>query len=116
MISGVEGRADDLRKIRGVLFTPVTVEEVVRKEFPQVVEFEILVERKNLMDEICLRVEPQEEMGKETAKDFCRHIGERLKTKTNLRFQIEMVPPGGLPRYTLKSKRFKDLREVKNHE
>jgi phenylacetate-CoA ligase len=116
MISGVEGRSDDLRKIRGVLFTPVTVEEVVRKEFPQVVEYEILVERKSLMDEICLRAEPLEEMGTEAGKAFCREISERLKTKTNLRFRIEMVAPGGLPRYTLKSKRFKDLREVKDHD
>ena len=34
-------------------------------------EYEIVVERKSLMDEICLRVEPQEEMGTETTKDFC---------------------------------------------
>jgi phenylacetate-CoA ligase len=115
MISGVEGRTDDLRKIRGVLFTPVTVEEVVRKEFCQIVEYEIVVERESLMDEIWLRAEPQEEMGDEKAKDFCRLISERLKTKTNLRFHIELVAPGALPRYTLKSKRFKDQREVKEN-
>lgn len=116
MISGVEGRTDDLRKIRGVLFTPVTVEEVVRREFPQVMEYEIIVERKGIMDEIRLKVEPQEEMGVEAAKDFSRNISERLKIKTNLRFRIDLVAPGELPRYTLKSKRFKDLREVKEND
>jgi len=114
-IAEVTGRTDDLRKIRGVLFTPVTVEEIVRKEFLQIVEYEIVVEQKGMMDEICLRVEPQEEMGAEAVKDFCGQVTERLKTKTNLRFQIEMVAPGCLPRYTLKSKRFKDLREAKEN-
>ena len=34
MISEVAGRADELRKIRGVLFTPVSVEVLLREEFP----------------------------------------------------------------------------------
>ena len=50
MIEAVIGRADDLTKIRGVLFTPVTVEELIRKDFPEVVEFEILVTREGIMD------------------------------------------------------------------
>lgn len=112
-ITEVAGRTDDLRKIRGVLFTPVTVEEIVRREFCEIVEYEIVVQRHGLMDEITLRVESQEEMGVEAIKIFTGRISERLKTKTNLRFRIESVLPGALPRYTLKSKRFKDLREVK---
>lgn len=109
-IAEVTGRTDDLRKIRGVLFTPVTVEEIVRREFQEIVEYEIVVERQGIMDEITLRLEPQEELGVEALKELTGRISERLKTKTNLRFRIEAVAPGSLPRYTLKSKRFKDLR------
>jgi len=70
------------------------------------------VERKGAMDEITLRVEPQEEvMGSAVAK-LSGSISERLKVKTNLRFTITFAQPGELPRYTLKSKRFKDLREA----
>lgn len=112
MISEVAGRSDDLRKIRGVLFTPVSVEEVVRKEFPVISEYEIIVEKKGIMDEISLRVEPQEEIGANAAVELMKKIAERLKMKTNLRFNIRVAKPGELPRYTLKSKRFKDLREV----
>ncbi len=112
MISEVAGRSDDLRKIRGVLFTPVSVEEVVRKEFPVISEYEIIVEKKGIMDEISLRVEPQEEIGANAAVELMKQIAERLKMKTNLRFNIRVAKPGELPRYTLKSKRFKDLREV----
>ena len=112
MISEVAGRSDDLRKIRGVLFTPVSVEQVVRKEFPVISEYEIIVEKKGIMDEISLRVEPQEEIGANAAVELMKQIAERLKMKTNLRFNIRVAKPGELPRYTLKSKRFKDLREV----
>ena len=106
----VVGRADDLRKIRGVLFTPVAVEELVRKEFPEIMEFEIVVTREGLMDEITLEVEFQEALAVQDFRTFSRHIAERLKTKTNLRFRVEQAVPGKLPRYTLKAKRFKDLR------
>ena len=112
MISEVAGRADDLRKIRGVLFTPVSVEEVLRKEFPMVTEYEVVVEKKGIMDEISLKVEPVEEMGAEATAALSSRINERLKVKTNLRFNIEFMKPGELPRYTLKAKRFKDLREM----
>ncbi len=112
MISEVAGRVDDLRKIRGVLFTPVSVEEVLRKEFPMVTEYEVVVEKKGIMDEISLKVEPVEEMGAEATAALSSRINERLKVKTNLRFNIEFMKPDELPRYTLKAKRFKDLREM----
>jgi phenylacetate-CoA ligase len=110
MISEVAGRADELRKIRGVLLTPVSVEELLREEFPEIEEYEIIVERKGTMDEITLRVEPQEEMEGSALAKLSARLSERLKIKTNLRFKINFVPPGDLPRYTLKSRRFKDLR------
>lgn len=46
MISEVAGRADELRKIRGLLFAPVSVEELLREEFPEIEEYEVIVERK----------------------------------------------------------------------
>lgn len=110
-ISEVVGRADDLRKIRGVLFTPVAVEELVRKEFPEVMEFEMVVTREGLMDEISLQVEFSEVKGSEGFNAYCGPLREKLKNKTNLRFRIEQAAPGALPRYTLKAKRFKDLRK-----
>jgi phenylacetate-CoA ligase len=110
-IEEVAGRADHLTKVRGVLFSPVSVEELVRAEFPEVTEFEIIVQKKGIMDEISLKVEPRGQMGDPVWNDFSARLSERLKIKTNLRFGLERVSEGGLPRYTLKSKRFKDLRE-----
>jgi len=110
MISEVSGRTDHLRKIRGVLFTPVSVEEVLRQEFPEIVEYEIIVERKGVMDEITLRIEPVRHLEKGAMAELSKRISDRLKMKTNLSFKMAPVAPGELPRYTLKSMRFKDLR------
>ena len=110
MIEEVSGRADHLTKVRGVLFTPVSVEELVRAEFPEIIEYEIIVQKKGIMDEISLRVEPKLEMSGDALKEMTARLSERLKINTNLRFLIDVVTSGALPRYTLKSKRFKDLR------
>jgi len=110
LIVEVLGRQDDLRKIRGVLFTPVAVEELIRGEFPQIGEYEIIVKKSGVMDEITLKAELRESVGHDLSKEVLWRLSERLKIKTNLRFNIKVVSPGALPRYTLKSKRFKDLR------
>ena len=110
-IGEVVGRIDDLRKIRGVLFSPKTVEEVIRQQFQEVEEFEIVVERKGLMDVILLRAEVDPQLPLESIEQTKVRLGESLKIATNLSFIVIMEPPGSLPRYTLKAKRFKDLRE-----
>jgi phenylacetate-CoA ligase len=110
MIHEVSGRTDHLTKIRGVLFSPVTVEEVVRAEFPEITEYLIFVNKKGIMDEISLRVEPQKDTSQDAVKDTVQKLFQRLKTKTNLRFIIEVAAPGELPRHTLKAKRFIDQR------
>jgi len=111
-LSEVVGRLRDLKKIRGVLFTPVSVEELLRKEFPMIGEYEIIVTKKGVMDEISLKMELREKVSADFLTKLKHDIGERLKTKTNLRFNIGVAKPGELPRYTLKSKRFKDLRQI----
>jgi phenylacetate-CoA ligase len=113
-IKEVVGRTDDLRKIRGVLFSPKTVEEAVRHEFPEVVEFEILVERKGIMDEITIRTEVAPGLSGQEIDRLKVRLRENLKVKTNLSFHVQMEPQGSLPRYTLKAKRFKDMRETRN--
>ena len=84
----------------------------MRSEFPEISEYEIVVEKKGAMDEITLRVELQDKPGDDRLAEFSANLSERLKIKTNLRFGIAFVSRGELPRYTLKSKRFKDLREI----
>ena len=108
-VDQIGGRVDDLRKIRGVFFTPAVVEEVIRGKFPEVVEFETHLTKDGVMPVLTLRVEFDPSVGEGRWKELRTHIREQLKLRSNLTFEIEVVKPGGLPRYTLKSARFKDL-------
>ena len=110
-IREVVGRTDDLRKIRGVLFSPKTVEEVLRKDFREVEEFEIIVERRGLMDVVSLRAEVNPQLPVGSIEQVKNRLQESLKIATNLSFHVLMEPPGSLPRYMLKAQRFKDMRE-----
>ncbi len=108
-VDQIEGRIDDLRKIRGVFFTPNMVEEVIRGRFPEVVEFETLLTQEGVMPVLTLRIEADSSMAENPLKEMIARLREQLKVRTNLTFEVEPVKPGGLPRYTLKSARFKDL-------
>ncbi len=110
-IKEVLGRTDHLRKIRGVLFSPKSVEEVIRGSFTQIAEYEISVERKGTLDEIPLRIELLPQMTREQIDCLTMDLRQALKIKTNLSFRVKVEPMGTLPRYTLKASRFKDLRE-----
>ena len=115
-IKEVVGRIDDLRKIRGVLFSPKTVEEVVRREFQEIVEYEMVVERKGIMDEITLRIETAPHLTPEEITSVQARLREGLKVRTNLSFHVKVEPPGSLPRYQLKATRFKDRREGEKND
>jgi phenylacetate-CoA ligase len=108
----IVGRVDDIRKIRGVLFSPKTVEQLIRAEFPDIVEYELVVTRKDIMDEITLRIELSPKIAKDDADQLAKKLAERHKILTNLSCKVKVEPEGALPRYDLKAKRFKDLREV----
>ncbi len=108
-VDQIGGRVDDLRKIRGVFFSPSRVEEVIRADFPEVVEFEIVLTQEEVMPVLTLRTEADPSLGESQQKELRKRIRDQLKIKTNLTFEMESVKPGGLPRYTLKAARFKDL-------
>jgi phenylacetate-coenzyme A ligase PaaK-like adenylate-forming protein len=85
------------------------VEEVIRGKFPEVIEFETHLTQEEVMPVLTLRVEFDPSIGESQWKELRARIREQLKIRSNLTFEIEVVKPGGLPRYTLKSSRFKDL-------
>jgi len=108
--SGIIGRSDDITKVKGVLLAPSAVEEVVRS-IPQLSnEYEVVVTRKGDLDDITLKAEllPEEKANRDAVRDI---LDREIRIKTNLRFNLELVDYGTLPRYEMKSKRFKDMRK-----
>jgi phenylacetate-CoA ligase len=106
----IVGRVDDITKIRGVLFSPKTVEQLIRAEFSEIVEYELVVTRDGIMDNILARIEVTPELSKADTDSVAQRFSERHKIKTNLSCRTKVEPAGTLPRYDLKAKRFKDMR------
>jgi len=107
---GIIGRTDDITKVKGVLFAPSAVEEVVRG-MPQFGdEFQIIVFKKGDVDHIVLKVELLPEYGAEGDR-IKEMLAVELRLKTNLNYSLELHPYGTLPRFEGKGKRFQDLRK-----
>jgi len=107
---GVMGRADDITKVKGVLLAPAAIEEVVRA-VPQLGdEYEVVVTKKGDIDDITLKVELLPKC-KADINAIRETLTWELRTKTNLRYNLEFHDYGTLPRYEVKAKRFKDLRK-----
>lgn len=109
---GVVGRSDDITKVKGVLLSPSTIEEVVRGVDGLGNEYEVVVEKQGDTDRITLKVEfvPEAEIRRTLIE---RELVDQLRLKTNLRYELQFFSPGALPRYDVKARRFKDLRAKK---
>jgi len=107
---GVQRRMDHITKVKGVLFSPVTVEETVRSMPELGNEYELIIANNKDIDVISLNIEiiPQFENKK---SDIVNELLKRLKLKTSLNYKIECYPFGSLQRFEVKAKRLKDLRE-----
>lgn len=106
---GVLGRTDDITKVKGVLFAPSSVENVVRGFHHLGNDYELKVEKINNKDVITLQVELLQN-DTNGANDIKSRLLDQLRLKTNLNYEIEFFKYGELPRYPVKAKRFKDLR------
>jgi len=100
---GVLGRVDDMVVVRGVNVYPSAVENVVR-EFAEIEEFRIEVFTHQTMAEIKLILEPSGSALSSTG--LCEQVAQRLRQRLGLRPQVELAPPGSLPRFELKARRF----------
>ncbi len=100
---GIIGRADDMLIVRGVNVYPSALANVLHR-FPQVAEYRIIVTRQGEMDEIALQVE--------CPPEIAAMLQDELHVALSLRFPVEVVPPGTLPRFELKAKRVEDLRTI----
>ena len=107
---GVVGRTDDITKVKGVLFSPSSVENVVRGIEGLGNDYELKVEKINDRDKITLQVEFVQNFSEEMDKIKSK-LSDQLRLKTNLNYEIEFCQYGELPRYPVKAKRFKDLRK-----
>lgn len=109
---GIRGRWDDMKLIRGTNVYPSAVESIVR-EYEAIGEFQIYLWRKDdLQDEITVKVEIKP--GYDDAwHDLHRTMKKDLaEAHEGLRFNVDRVEHGTLPRFELKARRLVDARPV----
>jgi len=107
---GVLGRTDDITKVKGVLFSPTSVEDVVRGIERLGNNYELQIEEIDHRDILKLQVEVFEE-SQDYVDEIRLELSDQLRLKTNLNYDITFHNYGELPRYPVKAKRFKDLRK-----
>jgi phenylacetate-CoA ligase len=109
---GIRGRWDDMKLIRGTNVYPRAVEAIVR-EHDAIDEFQIYIWRRdNIRDEITIKLElkpGREAEWAELEPGLARELG---AAHEGLRFLIERIEPGTLPRFELKARRLLDARPI----
>ncbi|ADI27025.1 phenylacetate--CoA ligase family protein [Geobacillus sp. C56-T3] len=98
---GIIGRADDMVVVRGVNIFPSSIETIVR-EFMEIKEFRIVYYTEHEMNQVKVQIESEEDVG--------RRLADRLRERIGIRIDVERVPPGSLPRFSMKAKRIIDER------
>jgi phenylacetate-CoA ligase len=88
--------------VRGNNLYPSSVEAVIRR-FPEVAEFRVEVDQGGPLAELRIEVEPVLG-GREV--DLAERIGTAIRDELLFRAEVTMVPPGALPRFEMKARRF----------
>lgn len=99
---GVLGRSDDMLVVRGVNIFPSSIDQIVRA-FPEVIEYRATVVRHGEMDALQVEIEDRLSDPSRVARDLHLRLG--------LKVDVHLVPPGTLPRFEGKGKRFVDGRK-----
>jgi phenylacetate-CoA ligase len=102
LAGGVLGRTDDMLVVRGVNVFPSSIDHILRS-FPEVVEYRATVYKVSEMDRLRIEVEDRLEQPDRFVHEFRLRLG--------LRVEVETVPPGSLPRFDGKGRRFIDQRK-----
>lgn len=98
---GVLGRADDMLVIRGMNIFPSSVEQILRG-FGDVAEYRLIADKAAEMDVLTVEVEDRLNQPERIAKELHLRLG--------LKVEVQSVPPGSLPRFEGKARRFVDRR------
>jgi phenylacetate-CoA ligase len=109
---GILGRVDDMKIIRGTNVYPRAIEAIVR-EYSDIDEFQTVITREGVRDEITLRVELKSDIPGDRWEGLAETLHNRLAlAHEGLNFRIELAGADELPRFELKAKRTIDKRDA----
>ena len=98
---GVLGRADDMMIVRGVNLYPGAIDDLMRG-LPGIAEYEVVIRRVEGMDDLLIRIEAE-------TGDAPSMVVSAFRAQFNIRVSVEQAPPGSLPRYEFKARRYRRI-------
>lgn len=107
-LARLTGRTDDMVKVRGVQVYPAQVDTVLSSVGDVGSEYQIRLTRDAGRDVFLLVVEAALP---EWPEDLPHRVAERVRTRVGVRPDVEIVPPGELPRSERKTRRVFDERD-----
>jgi phenylacetate-CoA ligase len=98
LVGGILGRVDDMIHVRGNNVYPSAIEGIIRR-FPEIVEFQVEVDTRHALCELSIRIE---------APDWsaAKRLSTAISDELLFRAEVVVVPPGSLPRFDMKARRF----------
>ncbi|UCE32342.1 MAG: phenylacetate--CoA ligase family protein [Burkholderiales bacterium] len=111
--NGIFGRIDDMFTIRGENIYPSEIDAALNQLAHYGGEHRIVITREAAMDELLLRVEPDEathRAGAAAADAFRAEVARKLQAVLGIRTRVEIVAPGSIPRTDFKARRVIDDR------
>jgi phenylacetate-CoA ligase len=114
----VKGRTDDMLIVRGVNVFPSEIERVVLERGELAAHYQIVLERDGALDRITVRAElapaawrdTGEAIASEAARRIAGGLREELATALAITADVDLVPPGAIPRSEGKAVRVVDRR------
>jgi len=100
---GILARTDDMVVVRGVNLYPSAVEEVIRS-VGGIAEFQVEVSTERALAELSVQIEPVP--GEEPGTAIADRVAAALQRAFALRASVSCVPPGSLPRFEAKARRW----------
>jgi phenylacetate-CoA ligase len=109
--AGIQGRHDDMRKIRGVWFVPSMVEDVVRA-FPEIDEYQCVLDTVDALDTLIIQIEPGGDLPVPDQESLRMRFTLEAKRVLSITPRVEIAARDSLPRFEMKAKRFRDVRSL----
>ncbi|MEZ5775143.1 MAG: hypothetical protein R3D33_10710, partial [Hyphomicrobiaceae bacterium] len=107
---GSVSRIDDMKKVKGINIWPQAVDEAVFRH-GGVDEYQVVLTRDaHAADVATIRVMAKPDVAETDRVPLCEAIAAEARRRIGIRFEVESVPPGGLPRSEYKARRWLDRR------
>ncbi len=112
---GVLGRTDHMIIVKGTNVYPTGVEAILGEVRELSEHFELHASQGDGGDSLLVKVEAAAGVPPALFEEVARRAEDLLRRRIGVRIGVEVMAPGGLPRYELKAKRFFDHRPKERH-